>query len=326
MKFPYKWHLSDGYPAKGIKPNTYKVFGTFLCGGGSTMGYKMAGFQHLGGVEIDKKMVEIYQANHKPKYLYHEDIRDFLARDNLPDELFNLDILDGSPPCTTFSMSGKREKVWGKSKKFSEGQSNQVLDDLVFVYVDLIKRLQPKIAILENVKGIICGNAKAYTKAIKSRMEEAGYRVQIFLLNAASMGVPQKRERVFFIAIRKDIKAKPLKLSFNYPPITYGQINPVPGRQVTGKQYIRLWGKKSNSDNYFSDIKKRLGEKESYFTVGLLQDFRVPPTIIAGSEYIMSKSCCYISDIDACKIGSFPLDFNFLKTRQQYLIGMSVPP
>jgi DNA (cytosine-5)-methyltransferase 1 len=65
--FPYRWNLADGYPAKGIKPNGCKVFGTFICGGGSTMGYKLSGFEHLGGVEIDPKIADVYRENHKPR-------------------------------------------------------------------------------------------------------------------------------------------------------------------------------------------------------------------------------------------------------------------
>ena len=76
--FNYKWLLKDGFPASGIKANNLKVFGTFVCGGGSTMGYKLAGFNHLGGVEIDKRIAEVYNINHKPKYFYNQDIRDFL--------------------------------------------------------------------------------------------------------------------------------------------------------------------------------------------------------------------------------------------------------
>lgn len=67
--FPYKWNLTDGYPAKGIKKNNLNVFGTFICGGGSSMGYKLAGFNHMGGVEIDPKVSDVYKANHNPKYL-----------------------------------------------------------------------------------------------------------------------------------------------------------------------------------------------------------------------------------------------------------------
>ena len=202
--FPYEWNLSDGYPAKGINPNGCKVFGTFVCGGGSTMGYKLAGFEHLGGVELDPKVAAVYELNHHPKYMYIEAIREFNKRDDLPEELYNLDILDGSPPCSTFSMAGSREKAWGKKKRFAEGQKLQTLDDLVFVYCDTIAKLKPKVCLLENVSGLIRGNAKAYAKQIVQRITEAGYDVQVFLLNAATMGVPQMRERVFFIGLRKD--------------------------------------------------------------------------------------------------------------------------
>ena len=223
-RFPYKWNLTDGYPAKGIESNGLKVFGTFICGGGSTMGYKLAGYTHLGGVEIDPQVADIYKTNHKPKYLYNQDIREFNKINDLPEELYNIDLLDGSPPCSTFSTSGSREKAWGKKKQFKEGQAFQTLDDLVFEYCNTIIKLQPKVFLLENVKGIILGNAKAYSKKIIQTMEQAGYKVQIFLLNGASMGVPQKRERVFFIGHKKELNFKPLRLDFNEKPITYGQI------------------------------------------------------------------------------------------------------
>ena len=60
-RFPYEWCLKDGYPAKGISKNNLKVFGTFICGGGSTMGYKLAGFNHIGGVEIDPPIADVYK-------------------------------------------------------------------------------------------------------------------------------------------------------------------------------------------------------------------------------------------------------------------------
>ena len=66
-KFKYKWNLSDGYPAEGIEKHGLKVFGTFICGGGSTMGYKLAGFNHLGGVEVDPQVADVYKTNHDPK-------------------------------------------------------------------------------------------------------------------------------------------------------------------------------------------------------------------------------------------------------------------
>ena len=112
--FPYKWTLNDANFTK----DKGTVFSCFACGGGSTMGYKLAGFDVLGCNEIDPKMIEAYKANHNPKYAYLEPIQTFKLRTDLPDELYNLDILDGSPPCSSFSMAGNREKDWGKEKKF----------------------------------------------------------------------------------------------------------------------------------------------------------------------------------------------------------------
>ena len=218
-KFPYKWYLKDGYPPK----NGLKVFGTFICGGGSTMGYKLAGFEHLGGVEIDPPIADVYKTNHNPKYLFIEDIREFAKRTDFPEDLYNLDILDGSPPCSSFSMAGNREKDWGKTKVFREGQAEQRLDDLFFDYIALAKKLQPKVVIAENVKGLIQGNAQAYVHRIKKEFEAAGYKVQLFLLNAASMGVPQKRERVFFICQRNDLNLPKLNLEFSEEAIVYKQ-------------------------------------------------------------------------------------------------------
>lgn len=124
----WKWSFKD-YPEK----NGLKVFSCFACGGGSTMGYKLAGCDVIGDLEIDPRMNKVYVENHHPKYNYLEDIRDFNKREDLPEELYNLDILDGSPPCSTFSMAGQREDAWGKKKKFREGQKEQTLDDLLKV-------------------------------------------------------------------------------------------------------------------------------------------------------------------------------------------------
>ena len=105
-------------------------------------------------------MAKAYQKNHQPKHFFLEDIRDFNLRGNLPEELFDLDILDGSPPCSTFSMSGHRELTRGKEKIFKEGQKKQVLDELVFVLCDTVEKLLPKVVIMENVPGLIAGKAK----------------------------------------------------------------------------------------------------------------------------------------------------------------------
>lgn len=322
-KFPYKWNLADGYPAKGIAKNECNVFGTFICGGGSTMGYKLAGFNHLGGVEIDPQVADVYKENHKPKYLFVEDIREFNKRTDLPKELFNLDILDGSPPCSTFSMAGSREKAWGKEKQFREGQAVQTLDDLVFVYCDTIIKLQPKVFLLENVKGIIQGNAKAYSKEIVKKMTAAGYVVQVFCLNAASMGVPQKRERVFFIGFKNELKYPKLKLEFNEKAILFGEIfdKNETKKDLTGVQFD-LWTRQKPSDKTLADVRK----EANGFTDNLIGESDICPTITSGGKFLCKQAPRWFNKSEYCSCGTYPLDYNFNGIEPKYLIGMSVPP
>ena len=134
----WKWSFSD-YPKE---KNGIKVFSCFSCGGGSTMGYKLAGCDVIGNVEIDEKMNELYKLNHNPKYNYCMDIRDFnsIPDEELPEELFNLDILDGSPPCTTFSMAGQRERSLGARKRNSEKDKKN--RHLMIYYLYLLILLQ----------------------------------------------------------------------------------------------------------------------------------------------------------------------------------------
>lgn len=216
----YRWNLSD---LKNVEKNGKKVFSCFSCAGGSTMGYKLAGYDVIGNCEIDEKTNAIYKINHHPKYNFCMDIRDMVKKDELPEELFNLDILDGSPPCTSFSMAGDREKAWGKEKTFAEGNVKQRLDDLFFPFIELAKRLQPKVVVAENVEGLVNGNAKGYVHEIINAFDDAGYDVQLFKLNSALMGVPQARTRVFFIARRKDLNLSKLELKFNQKPICFGE-------------------------------------------------------------------------------------------------------
>jgi DNA (cytosine-5)-methyltransferase 1 len=321
-KFAYKWNLKDGYPPK----NGLKVFGTFICGGGSSMGYKLAGFEHLGGVEIDPEVADVYKTNHNPKYLFIQDIREFADRLEFPKDLYNIDILDGSPPCSSFSMAGNREKDWGKTKVFREGQAEQRLDDLFFDYIRLAKKLQPKVVIAENVKGLIQGNAKAYVHRIKKEFELAGYKVQLFLLNSASMGVPQKRERVFFICQRNDLNLPKLKLEFNEEAIPFRFIDN--GNNVKRKEIrdgILQYAEICEMGKCISSVHP----KGHYFGTYKQHPELVSNTLIADSGGGIHLHCSgkgYLTDNEYCQIGTYPLDYNFKNIEPKYLIGMSVPP
>jgi DNA (cytosine-5)-methyltransferase 1 len=322
--FNYRWFLKDGYPAKGIEKNGLKVYSTFACGGGSTMGYKLAGFDVIGANDIDPQMAKVYQENHHPEYYDLCPIGELLSKD-LPDEYYNLDILDGSPPCSTFSMAGSREKAFKKDKVFREGQAKQVLSDLFFDWIKLVDKLKPKVAIAENVKGMLSGNAKAYTRTILNTLNKIGYTVQLFCLNAASMGVPQRRERVFFICTRTDLNFPKIKLNFNEKPIFFKEIDlgKTEKRPKITQNYARKIFEKANTLN------GRAKNSKNNNTLGFL--FRaklnsVLPTIMSTSAGFYPTSYHWLSDKELILAGSFPADYNFLDIKPSYLIGMSVPP
>ena len=331
----YKWTLKD---AKFTKDKG-KVFSCFACGGGSTMGYKLAGFDVIGHNDIDARMIEVYKANHNPKYSFHESIVTFAKRKDLPSELYDLDILDGSPPCSSFSMVGNREKDWGKEKKFREGQELQVLDTLFFDFIDLAKELQPKVVIAENVKGLLIGNAKEYVKKIYKAFDKAGYYCQHWLLDASKMGVPQRRERVFFICLRKDLaknflervdmfrELPKLDLVFNERHIIFEEIfEEHEDRLITG--VIKdAWNVRKCTDIHMGYTLKREYNKPNYlFNNMYLYKDKVCYTILAGDRNVLFDYPRHMNVSELKKCGSYPTDYNFLKIKPYYLIGMSVPP
>lgn len=225
------------------------------------MGYKLAGYDVIGCNEIDPRMMAVYEANHHPRYSFLEGIQTFKQRDDLPDELYQLDILDGSPPCSSFSTVGNRDDDWGKKKKFREGQAEQVLDTLFFDFIDLAKKLQPKVVVAENVKGILLGDAVKYCQRIIEGFEDAGYYVKYYLLNASRMGVPQARERVFFVCLRKDLAGPVLEqetlfeptpvlhMDFNEPIVPVGAFADFQGDECTSPKIRELWEARKWGDN-----------------------------------------------------------------------------
>jgi len=336
----YNWNLTD---IKDVKKNGLKVFSCFSCGGGSSMGYKMTGFDVIGCNEIDPKMMEVYNGNFEPKYAYLEGIQTFKDRDDLPEELYDLDILDGSPPCSNFSMAGNREKDWGKKKKFREGQKEQVLDTLFFDFIDLAKKLQPKVIIAENVKGILQGEAIEYVKKILKDFEDAGYYTHHWLLDASTMGVPQRRERVFSISIRKDLVDKIpgskqtlfnqmpyLDLYFDEKRVLYKEFKKVDGSERGMSDLVKkYWSIRKKHHKRMSDVLKDLGMKDQRFGVCYVLDEKTPMTITSSGAYYREDTPSTISITDLKNIGSFPQDYKFNRdtlNSATYIIGMSVPP
>lgn len=200
--------------------NGYTAISTFSGCGGSSLGYKMAGFKVLWASEFIPAAQDTYRANHPDTILDTRDIRQVKASeilDAIGMQPGQLDLLDGSPPCASFSTAGKREAGWGKVKAYSD--TKQRTDDLFFEYARLVKDIQPKVFVAENVSGLVKGTAKGYFLEILQALKDCGYNVVAKLLDAQWLGVPQMRQRIIFIGVRNDLKVAPVHpkpLSYRY--------------------------------------------------------------------------------------------------------------
>ena len=190
--------------------NGFKIVTTFSGCGGSCLGFEMAGFEVVWANEFIPAARETYKLNHPGVLMDKRDIREVTAKDILRVtglKVGELDVLEGSPPCASFSTAGKREAGWGTVKKYSDAE--QRTDDLFFEYARLLEGLQPRVFVAENVSGLVKGTAKGYFKMILARLKECGYRVSARVLDAQWLGVPQTRQRLIFVGVRNDLNVEP---------------------------------------------------------------------------------------------------------------------
>lgn len=194
-----------------VKKNGYSVISTFSGCGGSSLGYKLAGYDVKCAVEFIPNAAETYRANFPDTPVIEKDVRDVTGEELLQIaglKKGELDILDGSPPCCDFSINGKREKGWGKVKNYSS--TKQRVDDLFYEYARLVKDIMPKVFVAENTKGITMGKAKEVLEDVIKTLSEIGYNVEYKVLDASDFKVPQKRERTILIGVRKDLGLSPV--------------------------------------------------------------------------------------------------------------------
>lgn len=189
-----------------MKKNKYKIFSTFTGAGGLDLGFH-GGFSYLNtdcselkfytshAIEVDKFACETLKAN--KKYFSHTKIINGDINEIKPEQFLteDYDILLGGFPCVTFSIVGKRAGI--------KDDKNGKLYESFAKYLEI---LRPKVFIAENVKGILSANKGEAIKIIKKRFDIDGYNLKIYLVNFAKFGIPQIRERVIFVGIRKDIK------------------------------------------------------------------------------------------------------------------------
>lgn len=200
------YFLKDVLEASSQKKFTF--ISTFAGGGGSSTGYRLAGGDCLLFNEFVEEAVKTYLTNYPSTPVLCDDIKKYSGQDFLDMiglKTGELDILDGSPPCSAFSSCGKGPKGWNKEKKYSDGKRVENIENLFLEFIRIAKVIQPKIIIAENVKGLMQkGNDKKLNE-FTNTFQRIGYGVTFKLLNSKNHGVPQSRQRIIIIAIRDDI-------------------------------------------------------------------------------------------------------------------------
>jgi DNA (cytosine-5)-methyltransferase 1 len=295
------------------------VISLFAGCGGSSLGYQLAGFRELLAVEWDNNAVETFRLNFPGVPVYHGDIAKLSGEECMrlagigPREL---DVLDGSPPCQGFSTAGKR--------RFTDPRNS-----LSEEYVRLLRELQPRAFVFENVTGLVKGVMKqAYLQIIAS-LRACGYRAKGQVMNAMYYNVPQSRERVIIIGVREDLGIEP-----SHPK---PQTKPIPLRDaLRGTEGVEPETDISRYaiGNEWRGL--RTGQKSGRYLSLVRASWDLPsPTLTKGIGATTSlasvthpSECRKFSIAEAKRIGSFPDSFSLVGSWGQALerIGNSVPP
>lgn len=343
--------------------NGFTVASTFSGCGGSSTGYRMAGFKVLWASEFIDAARDAYKANCAPYTVMDgRDIREVQAKDILDAAgigVGELDLFDGSPPCASFSTAGKREKGWGKVKKYSD--KAQRTDDLFFEYSRLIRGVQPKTFVAENVSGLVKGTAKGYFLEILRELKSCGYRVSCKVLDAQWLGVPQARQRTIFVGVREDLGLDPVHpkpLPFRYSvrdalpwivkaehdtsgQFSVGDITDRPSCTVTTAQHLFAYEKDHETDisRYaigaeWDKMGKPGTQSDKYFQLVRPALDAPCPTVTATGSVLGAASVVHPTEkrkftiAELKRICGFPDDFILTGTyaQQWERCGRAVPP
>lgn len=311
--------------------NAPTVISTFAGCGGSSLGYSMAGYRELLAVEWDQNAVDTFRLNFPDVPVYHGDIcalsvDDVLARTGLaPGEL---DVFDGSPPCQGFSTAGKRQMDDPRNSLFRE-------------YVRLLRGLQPRVFVMENVSGMVKGKMKLVFAEILRELKASGYRVSARLLNAMYFNVPQSRQRMVFIGVREDLNIDPSHPKAQSMP---ANVRDALDGVVNSEQDLSTpiaWATNSSwiVSSYIPLIRQGgscddVHPKKAGYTLIRLHPRRPSPTITKTCNGSMFSGLlppsgnryCTIPEIK--RLGSYPDKYNMVGEfgEQWARIGNSVPP
>ena len=201
----YRYTLDELKESSDRKLFSYISF--FAGGGGSSAGYKLAGGDCRFVNEFQQVAVDTYLANWPDTPHICGDIKDVTGQQIMEMtgiKKYELDILDGSPPCPPFSMSGTKKAGWNK-EKMAYGMKQKNIEDLTWEMIRIAGEMMPKVIICENVKGLTMEYAKQHLDRMVTDFEALGYSTTFKVLNGIHFGVPQKRQRVFIVSVRNDV-------------------------------------------------------------------------------------------------------------------------
>lgn len=313
--------------------NGLTVASTFSGCGGSSLGYALAGFKVVAAHDFVPEARETYAANFPRTPIMGEDVRLLTGERIRAVGTVPIDVLDGSPPCASFSMNGEESKLWGKEKAYGRGGRKQRTDDLFPHYIRLIGELKPRAFVAENVFGLVRGVGKGFFLEYLAAMKAHGYRVKASVLDAQWLGVPQVRARLIFIGFREDLEIEP-----EFPA-------PLPYQYTVGEALLRtpislplpreVW-----TEGYAIDAEaKRLvqGEKSAkYFNLVRAHEERPVTTIVAGGGHAGAAAHLHpfadpprkFTIPELRRLCGFPDDFTLTGTFEQQWerLGRAVPP
>lgn len=262
--------------------------------------------------DIEESACQIFEKN----FGVIPDRRDI--RTVLASEIPEIDILTGGFPCQSFSIVAQNPKRLGY--KDERGM-------LFFEMCRILREKQPKCFIAENVKGLLSANKGEAFPLIISEFEKSGYRVTHKLMNAASFGVPQKRERVIIVGIRED-----LGFSYKFPDGVLGQ-----------DDYTALGSvvESAVDEKYFFSEKAVLGMKAAKrdMNKGRAQDLTKPCNTVGShlakvslnsTDPVLFENGRYrrFTPREVARIQSFPETFQLLgsEAAQYRALGNAIPP
>jgi DNA (cytosine-5)-methyltransferase 1 len=284
----------------------------------------MAGYRELLAVEWDDNAVATFKLNFPGVPVYHGDIHNLSVEECLKlagVKVGELDVLDGSPPCQGFSTAGKRQMDDPRNELFRE-------------YVRLLKGLQPRVFIMENVSGLVKGKMKLVFAEIMRELKASGYKVKCRLLNAMWFSVPQSRQRLIWIGVREDLTGEPCHPEATSRPVTVREA-------MTGcPDYLLPFvpSGKSDSGRLLRELKQGQSADEllgSRFGTQRLAWNRPCPTVSksayaeAGYSHLIHPELLRSVSIgELRRVTSYPDGFAFAGkyTEAHSRIGNSVPP